>query len=200
MEGCLNRGWGPILPGLPSLYTPQPISDRPVGLRFPHRAGRCRPGRSRFLRPGCRSCRGMEGHLNRGRGPILSGLPSLYAPQPISDRPVELGFPHRAGRCRRGKSRFSSPGCRIYRHMEGFLNRGWDPTLPGCGGTGGDCLKGKLPPRAPRPLVGRGRAGGNPRPMGLGLGKRRDESHMPIVLYHMTCISLVPLMLYEPRF
>ena len=30
-EGFLDRGWGYILPGLHSLYTPQPISDRPVG-------------------------------------------------------------------------------------------------------------------------------------------------------------------------
>ena len=36
---------------------PQPVSDRPVGLRFPHRVGRFRPGGSPFLSPGCRSCR-----------------------------------------------------------------------------------------------------------------------------------------------
>ena len=30
------------------MYDPQPISDRPVGLGFPHRAGRFRPGGSPF--------------------------------------------------------------------------------------------------------------------------------------------------------
>ena len=58
-------GWGPILPGLPSHYAPQSIGDRLVGLAFSHRAGRCRPGRIRFSSLGCRSCRGMEGCLNR---------------------------------------------------------------------------------------------------------------------------------------
>ena len=33
------------------------------------------------------------GGVKRGRGPILPGLRSLYAPQPISDWPVKLGFP-----------------------------------------------------------------------------------------------------------
>ena len=51
MEIFLSRGWGPILPGLPSLIVPQPISDRPVELGFPHSAGRCRPGRIRFSSP-----------------------------------------------------------------------------------------------------------------------------------------------------
>ena len=110
MEGFLNRGWGHILPGLPSLYAPQPISDRPVGLGFPHRVGRRRPGRTLFSSPGCRSCRDMKGRLRRRRGSILPGLPSLYAPQPISNRPVILGFPYRAGRCRPGGPYFRPQG------------------------------------------------------------------------------------------
>ena len=82
---------------------------KPVGLIFTHRAGRCRPGRTRFWSPGCPSCIYMEclkrgwvpillvcgrtgGGVKRGRGPSLPGLPSLYAPQPISERPVGLGF------------------------------------------------------------------------------------------------------------
>ena len=47
---------------------------------------------NRFLSPGCQSCRKMEGCQNRRWRPILPGLPSLYAPQPISDRPSGLGF------------------------------------------------------------------------------------------------------------
>ena len=38
----------------------------------------------------------MEGS-EPGMGLLLPGLPSLYAPQPISDQPMRLGFPHRAG-------------------------------------------------------------------------------------------------------
>ena len=50
--------------------------------------------------------------------------------------------------------------------MEGFLNRGWGPIIPGCGGIAG-FLEGRLPPRAPRPLIGRGRPVRPPRPMDL---------------------------------
>ena len=104
----------------------------------------------------------MEGCLNRGWGPILLGLPSLYARQPISGRTVELGFSHRSGRCRPGTPRFSIfvHGCRSCRDIEGCLNRGWVPILPGCDGTGRGLPRGQLPPHTPRPLIGRGRAGG----------------------------------------
>ena len=57
----------------------------------------------------------------------------MLEPQPISDRPAGLGFPHRAGRFQPGVSPFSSAGCRMCTCMEGFLNRGWGPILTGCG-------------------------------------------------------------------
>ena len=80
MEGFLIRGWELILPwcdGTSALargetlaarwiHKPQPISNHPVGLGFPHRAERYRPGRSLFSSPGCWSRRGMEGFLIRG--------------------------------------------------------------------------------------------------------------------------------------
>ena len=47
---------------------------------------------------------------------------------------LELGFPHLAGRYRPGVSAFSSPGC-FCRDIEGFLTRGWELILPGCGRT-----------------------------------------------------------------
>ena len=54
-----------------------------------------------------------------------------------------------------------------------------------CGGTGG-YLRGETPSaRASPPRLAEEGRRGIPRPMGLGLGKRRDESHMPIVLYVM---------------
>ena len=55
------------------LHEPQPISNQPVGLGFPHPAGRCRPGGSAFYFPGYWSCRGMEGFLIWGRELILRG-------------------------------------------------------------------------------------------------------------------------------
>ena len=65
MEGFLSRGWKIILPGVRWLCDPQPISDRPVRLGFPHRAGRFGPGGSPLSSPGCRSSKGIEGFLIR---------------------------------------------------------------------------------------------------------------------------------------
>ena len=69
--------------------------------------------------------------------------------------------------------------------MEGFLIQGWGLILPGCGGTL-TFPRGQLPPRALRPLIGRGRAGAPARPMGLALGKRWIETHLHL-LYYQVC-------------
>ena len=108
---------------------------------------------------------------------------SLYAPQPISNRPVGLGFPHRAGRCRPGRTGFSSPGCRSCRDREGFVNRGWGPIAPGRGGTGGGLPQGQLSPRAPRPLIGRGWAGGGGHSAN-GIGARENAGMKAISLMY----------------
>lgn len=42
------RGWDPMLPGWRWLYALKPISDRPMGLAFPHRAGRFDTGEFDF--------------------------------------------------------------------------------------------------------------------------------------------------------
>ena len=116
------------------LHEPHSISNHPVGLRFPHLAGRYRPGGSSFSSPGCWSCRDMEGFLNRGWEIILSGCGGtsalsrgatlaacwLHEPQPISNRSVGLGVSHLPGRYRPGGSLFSSPGCWSCRYMERF--------------------------------------------------------------------------------
>ena len=71
MEGFLTRGWELILPGGDGtsalargaplatrwLHDPQPISNHPVGLGFPHPAGRCQPGEFSFTSPGFWICR-----------------------------------------------------------------------------------------------------------------------------------------------
>ena len=59
----------------------------------------------------------------------------LHESQPISNHPVGLGFPHTSGRYRPGGSAFSSAGCLSCGDKEGFLNRGSEITLTGCGGT-----------------------------------------------------------------
>ena len=46
-----------------------------------------------------------------GTLPSRDGAGSTYEPQPIRDRPVGLGFPHRAGRCQPGRYPCSSPDC-----------------------------------------------------------------------------------------
>ena len=92
------------------------------------------PGDHRFSPQSCRCCRRVEGSLIRGWDPAVPGWRCfILEPQPISDWPVGLEFPHRAGRFRPPGSPFSSPGCRSCRYMEGFLNQGWGPILPGSG-------------------------------------------------------------------
>ena len=66
--------------------------------------------------------------------------------------------------------------------MDRFLNRGRGPIIPGYGEIvvfpgGATAAARPSPPDWPRAR------GGCPRPMRLGLGKRWDESHLPIVLY-----------------
>ena len=96
---CSEDGIIRILPGCRWLHEPQPISNQPVGLGFPHRAGRYRPGEPPFLSLDWWSCRYMEGFMIWGWHFILSGCRWLYA----------LGFPHSAGRYRPGDHR-SCPG------------------------------------------------------------------------------------------
>ena len=160
MEGFLTQGWELILPGcdgisalargatLAGSMSPS-HQQSPSGLGFPHPTGRYRTGGSLFSSPGCWSCRDMEGFLIRGWKLILRGCGGTSAlargatlaarwchePQPISNRPVVLGFPHPAGRYRPGGSAFSSPSCWSCRDMDLLVTRGCEVILPGCGGT-----------------------------------------------------------------
>ena len=120
------------------IFGPQPISDRPMGLGFPHRAGRCRPGEARF-----RPLVVPEGSVCRGFGSEDGNLSSsgsagfIFEAQPISDHQVGLGFPHCEGRCRPEGSFFSSPGGWSCGDTGGFPNQRRGPTIPGCGETEG---------------------------------------------------------------
>ena len=125
------------------LHELQPISSQPLGLRFPRLAGRYRPGGSAFSSPGSWRCRDMDLFVTRGceilpgcggtsalaRGATLAAR-WLHEPQPISNHPMGLGFPHPAGRYRPRGSSFSSPSCWSCRDMDGFLTRGWQLILP----------------------------------------------------------------------
>ena len=127
------------------LHEPQPISNHPVALGFPHPAGSYQPGGFAFSSPGCWSCRDMEGFLNRGWEVILPGCGGtsalargapraarwLHEPQPISNHPVGMGFPHPAGRYPPWGSAVSSPDCCSCRDIEEFITRGWKLILPG---------------------------------------------------------------------
>ena len=153
MEGFLIRAYNVILHGCGGtstlargatlasrwLHEPHPISNRPVGLGLLHPARRYQPGGSALPSPVCWSCTNGEGFLIRRWERILPGCGEtsalaqgetlaarwLHEPQPISNQPVGLGFPHRAGRYRpAGGSSFSSPGYWSCRDVEGFFIRG----------------------------------------------------------------------------
>ena len=65
--------------------------------------------------------------------------------------------------------------------MEGFLTRGWGPILSGCDGIVGFPRGATPAARAAPPHWPRAGGGEALRPMVLGLGKRWDESHLPII-------------------
>ena len=67
-------------------HEPQPISNHPVGMRFPHPAGRYRPGGSSFSSPSGWSCRCMEGSLMRGWELILPEVCWLHVRSPANQR------------------------------------------------------------------------------------------------------------------
>ena len=126
IRGIYDPGMGSY-PLRVALAPRAPANQRSTnGIGFKHRAGRYRPGGLPFSFACCRGCSDMEEFLNQGWGPIIPGLPSLYAstrPSQSVIGPWDRGFPHRAGRCRPGRTRSSTPGCRTYRDMEGCLNR-----------------------------------------------------------------------------
>ena len=97
----------------------------------PHRVGRYRPERSPFLSPVRWSGRCMEGFMIRGWTPTLHSCRWLHELRPISDQPVGLGLPYRAGRYRPGGPPFSPPVRRSCGGTEGFMIRRWDPILHG---------------------------------------------------------------------
>ena len=162
MEGFLIGGWELILPGCGGtsalargatlaarwLHESQPISNHPLGLEFPHPAGQYRPGVSAFSSPRCWSrIYGRVSDPGVGTYPSLvrwdlGGGPrgnSRRAPPPGAQdnqqSPSMVGIPHSAGRYRPKGCAFSPPGCWNCGNMEGFLTRGWEIILPGCGGT-----------------------------------------------------------------
>ena len=69
-----------------SMHDPQQVSDRPVGLGFPHRVGQFRPGGSSFSSPGCRSCICMEGLPIRGRELVVPGWCWIHFRAPANHR------------------------------------------------------------------------------------------------------------------
>ena len=90
----LIQRWALIPPGCGDwLYGPQPISDQPVGLGFPHRERRYCPRRSPLS---CRVCwvRGcMEVLMIRRLDPILPGCRWLSEPPPTISGGIEVSLP-----------------------------------------------------------------------------------------------------------
>ena len=67
------------------------------------------PGDYRFPSRLCRSCTYMEEFGTGDEALSDPGAADLPESHPISDQPVGMGFPHRAGRYRPGGSPFSLP-------------------------------------------------------------------------------------------
>ena len=65
---------------------PQPINDRPVGLRFPHLAGQFRSWGSPLSSPTCMGCKGMEVLLIRRWDPIVPRCRRLCSRTPVHQR------------------------------------------------------------------------------------------------------------------
>ena len=107
-------------------------------MEVPHRAGRNRPRRSPLAFSIRRSCECMEGFLIRRCGRTLPCFFSFHELQTTSSHAISqvgLGFPHRAGRYRPGRSLISSPVRLSSIDVEISVNRGRDPILPKCGAT-----------------------------------------------------------------
>ena len=131
------------------LREPHPVSNQPLRLGFPHLAGLYRPGGSAFSSTTFWSCRDVDGFLMQRWHLIPPGCGatstlsreatlatfSLHEPQPISNQPVGLGFPHLAGLYRPGGSAFSSTISESCTDVERFLMQRWLLMRPGCGAT-----------------------------------------------------------------
>ena len=109
-------------------------------LGFPHHPGRYRPEGSPFSSPVRWSRRFMEGFMIRGWIPTFPRCRWLHEPQPNSDQPVGLGFPHHAERYRLGGPSISSPDCWGY-----TLHNVWKDFDSGTG---------PYPPRLYKPQLG----------------------------------------------
>ena len=135
MEGFLTRGWELILPGCGGtpaqargatlaarwLHEPQPISNHPVGLGFPHPAGRYRPEKSAFTSAGIWSCRCMEGFLIREWDPVVPGCRWLYIRSPANQRWArDWGFHTVRGGFDPGDHRFRPEVVRVVKVLKDF--------------------------------------------------------------------------------
>ena len=97
-------------PGATGVTSPSQTAISQLGWRFYAVRGSIKPRGPPFSSPACWSCRCMQGFLTRKWYLILPTWRWLHEPEPISNQPVELGFPHRTGRYRPGRPPFSSAG------------------------------------------------------------------------------------------
>ena len=120
MEEFLIRGWDPILRAVRWLYIQAPVNQQSAS-----GAGVSTPC-------GAVSTRGIIvfGFMIREWHPIVPGWRWLYPRAPANQR--SAGAVGVSTPCGAVSTKFSSPGCRSYRCMEGSLNQGWG-SIPGCG-------------------------------------------------------------------
>lgn len=104
MEGFSIRIWG-IIPrvALAVFWSSKQSVIKPVDLRFPQRAGRCRPEELGVRPRGLLKLWMYLGTSDPGQDPIVPRRRSLiFERQPISHQPVWLAFPHCAVRYHSG--------------------------------------------------------------------------------------------------
>lgn len=133
----------------------------------------------------------MEECLNRGWYPILPGSGGMGrgCPSQSAIRPWHWDFHTVLSGVDPGELGFRARGVGVV-GIGRIMNREWRLIIHGWGGTGGGCPEAQSPPPAHRPVIAEVGQGGDPRPMRLGLGTRRDESHICLLYYYMSTVLL----------
>lgn len=137
MVRCLNPGWArSSMGGAGSMYTPEPISDRPARLGFSNRARRYRPRGSHFFCSRAVGVLEVWEKVRTGDGALSSPGGWFHVRAPANQQPakgVGVSTPCKTVSTR-GDTVFILSLSELRRYGR-ILIRRWDPILSGCCGT-----------------------------------------------------------------